>query len=147
MRFLNLKARADRKCGEWLQVNIEHDSNQYAGNKALPALKDIGITKNESSRLQKIAAIPEDKFEDILQEAVFTSRWALVEGYHALGARILEDESKFTKGGYTVDGMLQRLATSLSTSERTIRYTIQFVKKYPSLDQVPEGKNITWDKL
>jgi uncharacterized protein (DUF3084 family) len=68
------KARADRKCGEWLQVNIEHDSNQYAGNKALPALKDIGITKNESSRLQKIAAIPEDRFEGILQEAVFTSR-------------------------------------------------------------------------
>lgn len=36
------KARADRKCGEWLKENVKHDSNQYiAGNNTLPALKDI----------------------------------------------------------------------------------------------------------
>jgi hypothetical protein len=96
------KARADRKCGEWLQVNVKHEGagglrkskcpncNGYGyvdankeyicpmcdgtkkielGNNSLPNLNSIGITKNESSRLQKIAAIPEDKFEDILQEA------------------------------------------------------------------------------
>jgi 16S rRNA G966 N2-methylase RsmD len=32
-------------------------------------LQNLGITKNESSLLQKIASIPEDKFEQILQEA------------------------------------------------------------------------------
>jgi hypothetical protein len=34
-----------------------------------PTLPDIGVTRKESSRLQKIASIPESKFEEILQTA------------------------------------------------------------------------------
>lgn len=64
------KARADRKCGEWMSDNI----NKGGDNRWHPKSQDVtldklGVTKNESSRLQKIAAIPENKFESILKEA------------------------------------------------------------------------------
>lgn len=83
----------------------------------------------------------------IITEAVFTSRWALVEGYHHLGKRILEDEPKMKSGGTTLREALQDLAKHLSISERTLYYAVKFVQKYPELDKVPEGKNITWNKI
>lgn len=68
------KARADRKCGEWLKDNIKQGnikgSNQRENVRSRDVtLQSVGVTKNESSRLQKIADIPEDKFEGILLEA------------------------------------------------------------------------------
>ena len=48
------KARADRKCGEWLRENVKHEGaggiRKQLGNNILPNLKDIGVTKNESRR-------------------------------------------------------------------------------------------------
>lgn len=85
-------------------------------------------------------------FKKYEREAIFTSRWALVEGYWNLGKRIREDENLKTwhaKGNYTY---LQGLANNIATSERTLYYAIQFYNKYPSLDKVPEGKNITMDE-
>jgi len=64
------KARADRKCGEWLKDNIKHGGqNKKAKLQNETSLSDININKTESHRLQKIADIPENKFDDILQEA------------------------------------------------------------------------------
>ena len=83
-----------------------------------------------------------DDCRAIIAEAVFTSRWALVEGYHALGERIREDSDKSP-----ITKLLQDLAVSLHTSDRTLWYAVQFYDKYPRLDAVPEGKNITWNKL
>ena len=82
----------------------------------------------------------------IITEAVFTSRWALVEGYWKLGERIETDENfkKFSKGNQS---SLQDLANNLGTSERTIYYARQAYDKYPELGKIPEGKNITWNKL
>jgi len=59
---------AYRKCGEWLQENIKQGRPEK-GSNTQPFLSDIGINKTESHRLQKIASIPEEKFEGILQEA------------------------------------------------------------------------------
>lgn len=82
----------------------------------------------------------------IITEAVFNSRWALVEGYHQLGERIVMDENyqKAAKGNLS---SWQGLAKNIGISDRTIRYAIQFYEKYPRLDTVPEGKNITWNKI
>lgn len=84
--------------------------------------------------------------KDIVTETIFTSRWALVEGYHKLGERIREDKlaQEFAKGN---KGFVQDLARNISISERTVYYAIQFYDKYPSLDKVPEGKNISWNKV
>ena len=52
--------RHDRKCGEWLKENVKHEGATKKGwneSQDVTRLKDIGVTKNESSRLQKIADI------------------------------------------------------------------------------------------
>lgn len=85
--------------------------------------------------------------KDIITEAFFTSRWALVEGYHQLGERILGEYNNFEREKIYGEKILQRVAQSLGISKRTIYYAIQFAKKYPTLDKVPEGKNITWKKI
>lgn len=83
----------------------------------------------------------------IITEAIFTSRWALVEGYHQLGIRILEDEPKISQGGSTLRQTLQDLANLLHISERTLYYAVETAQKYPDIQTLPEGKNITWNKL
>ena len=83
-----------------------------------------------------------DDCEGIVTEAVFTSRWALVEGYWTLGQRIAQDAEKAP-----ITELLQALAEDLKTGERTLWYAVQMFRKYPQLDTVPEGKNISWNKL
>jgi N6-adenosine-specific RNA methylase IME4 len=82
----------------------------------------------------------------IITEAVFTSRWALVEGYHQLGKRIREDNNvkKYAKGSKT---FVQDLGQKIGISTSTLYYALQAYDKYPDLQKIPEGKNITWNKL
>lgn len=91
-----------------------------------------------------------DECKTIITETIFTSRWALVEGYHKLGERIREDCPRHEKGQHyqgTIGELLQGLGVKLKTSETTLWYAVQFFDKYPSLDKVPEGKNISWNKV
>jgi len=82
-----------------------------------------------------------------ITEAVFTSRWALVEGYWNLGKRISEENKNFERAKIYGKKIVQDLAKSLSISERTIHYSLQAYDKFPDLDKIPEGKNISWNKL
>ena len=84
---------------------------------------------------------------DIITEAIYQSRWALVEGYHNLGKRILEEHDNFERNKIYGEKIVQGLAESLNMSSRILWYSIQFVQKYPDLTKVPEGKNITWNKI
>ena len=87
-----------------------------------------------------------DECKAIITETIFSSRWALVEGYHALGERIQTDEGfqKYAKGNADA---CKTLAKNIGISDRTLYYAIQFYDKYPRLDLVPEGKNISWNKV
>lgn len=87
-----------------------------------------------------------DDCKAIITEAVFCSRWALVEGYHQMGERIRNDLDfiKYSKGSKT---SVQGLAKNIGISERTIYYAMQFYDKYPQIAEVPEGKNVTWNKI
>jgi hypothetical protein len=76
----------------------------------------------------------------IVTEAVYNSRWALVEGYWQLGKRMREDPSFNTK-------LLQDLAVDIKVSERTMWYALKAYDKYPDINKMPEGKNISWNKL
>ena len=55
----------------------------------------------------------------IIVEAVFNSRWALVEGYHQVGERIVTDKNfqKYAKGNYS---SFQGLGKNLGIAVRTI---------------------------
>ncbi len=88
-----------------------------------------------------------EECQAIITESVFTSRWTLIEGYHMLGKRIPEENANFRKAKVYGKKITQRVATSLNKSQRTIEQAIQFAKKYPELDELPEGKNISWHKI
>ena len=88
-----------------------------------------------------------DDCQSIMVEAEFTSRWVLVEGYHSLGLRILQDEHKLVSGGSTLREALKRVSNLLNKGERTLYKVVQFAQQYPDLDLLPEGKNTSWRKI
>jgi len=97
----------------------------------------------------KIIVLPEEQAfieecKSIITESVFTSRWALVEGYWLLGQRVSQEQDKYAKGN---ESSLQTLAKNINIHTRTLYYAVQAYKKYPKLDTIPDGKNISWNKL
>lgn len=87
-----------------------------------------------------------DECKAIIIETIFNSRWALVEGYWKLGERVREDKiaQEHAKGNKS---FVQDLARNLKISDRTLYYSLQAYDKFPALDKIPEGKNISWNKL
>jgi len=91
-----------------------------------------------------------DECRAIITEAVFTWRWAKVEGYWRTGERIRQDCPRHKKGEHyqgKLDKLLSDLRVSVGISEATLWRAVALYDKYPSLDQIPEGKNISWNKL
>jgi hypothetical protein len=77
-----IKVRAERRCGELLRSSAEagerdpggrgrriesHDATQQ------PTLSDLGITRDQSSRYQKLAAMPSEHFESAVETAKATA--------------------------------------------------------------------------
>ncbi len=85
--------------------------------------------------------------EAIITEGVFTSRWSLIQTYHNLGKRILEENDNFDREKIYGKEIVQRVSASLQKSERTVLKAIQFARIFPDLDALPEGKNISWHKI
>jgi hypothetical protein len=77
-----------------------------------------------------------EEIKAIMTEAVFASRWAIIEGYWNIGKRIIEENETPL-----------RIAKSLGKSQRTIEYSVQFAKKFTKLEELPDGKNISWRKV
>ncbi len=88
-----------------------------------------------------------EELNDIIVETSFTSRWALVEGYHTVGTRILQENDNFERSKIYSEKIAQRVAESLGKSERTINYAIKFAQLYPDLNMLTEGKNISWHHI
>lgn len=83
----------------------------------------------------------------IIVEHEFNSRWALVEGYHALGTRILAENDNFERSKIYGENIVARVRESIGKSKATIWRAIQFAKKYPDLEALPEGKNTSWGQI
>ena len=65
-----IKLRAERRAGELLKETPKAKGNQYSANSqpvSEQKLSDMGITYNQSSKWQKIANIPKEKFENYLE--------------------------------------------------------------------------------
>lgn len=88
-----------------------------------------------------------DDCQTIITETEFSARWMLVEGYHALGARILEDEPKMVIGGSDLRQTLSRVSKDMGKGERTLYRAVQFVRKCPDLELLPYGKDVSWRKI
>ena len=84
---------------------------------------------------------------DITVETEFASNWALVEGRHLLGSRILQDYEKAQLLRMPDSELVQRIALSIKRSKRTVYYSIQFVRMFPDLNSLPDGKNVRWGHI
>ena len=73
-------------------------------------------------------------------EKVTASKLILIEGYWEVGKLIKEF------GGNTTS-LLQDLAVDTGRSERMLWYAYEIYNTYPDLNTLPEGKNISLNKL
>ena len=90
----------------------------------------------------------QELIEDIegrLIEGVFNSRWELISCYHSVGKTIVDYIEE--TGAGTDSEVCHAVAQASGKSQRTIYNAIQFYRKYPNLDKLPEGKNISWHKI
>jgi len=83
-----------------------------------------------------------EQIKATITEAVHNSRWMLVEGYWSVG-KLLREE--FGKKDLTK--VLTGLSVEVSVSSRTLWRALSCYDKYPDINTIPEGKNITWWKL
>ena len=74
----------------------------------------------------------------IWTENDFLSRWHRIKAYHEIGMRILEEGTPYGSN------IVSLVAQSIGKSTRNIYRAIEFAKRFPDLDLLPEGKNTTW---
>ena len=87
-----------------------------------------------------------DDIDGMATEGIFASRWMLVETYHNIGRRIVADEN-YKKYYHGHGEILTDLSNLCSVHVRDIYRAMKFYSKYPDLDLIPEGKNISWNKI
>jgi len=88
-----------------------------------------------------------DELQDIITEKRFEHTTALIECYHMVGTRILQENDNFERSKIYGENILQTLAKSLGRSQRTLAYAVKFAKLYPELNMLLEGKNWTWNHI
>jgi len=84
---------------------------------------------------------------DLITEKTFTSRWELIDCYHQVGTRILQENDNFERAKIYGENILQGLAKSIGRSQRTLAYAVKFAKMYPDLNLLPEAKNTSWNHI
>lgn len=84
--------------------------------------------------------------KSIINSCEFSSRWALVEGYHSLGKRILTENDNFDRSKIYGGEIVARLRESLGKSEATIWRSVQFARKYPDIQPLKE-RGLSWHKV
>jgi hypothetical protein len=85
--------------------------------------------------------------KNIIVEREFAARWELIEGYHSLGKRILDEYPNFERAQIYGEEIASRVSESLGRAERTVERAIQFAKMYPDLNLLPEGKDTSWHRI
>ena len=88
-------------------------------------------------------ALIED-LKSVITEGVFNSNWTLLQTYHLVGKRILEEQKAQKISGSKLRHSVSR---DLGKSVRTIQRACQFAEKFPDINELPEGKAITWSKI
>lgn len=87
-----------------------------------------------------------DQIHELATEGIFNSRWLLLETYHGIGRLILDNEN-YKRYSHGNGRILTDLSELCGVHERDLRRSIQFVTKYPDINTLPDGKNISWNKV
>ena len=109
--------------------------------------------KNELVKVGNILADQEwyqhliEDCKAIITERKFNASWKLIQCKWEIGDRILKENDNFERAKIYGKEIVRRVALSLNARKREIYLCIQFRKKYPDLNELPEGKAITWHKI
>lgn len=69
---LQIRIRAEERCGELLEAQLQHGGDRRSRSRSDdPTLKDLGISKQQSSDWQRLAAIPTEHFEADLADPMW----------------------------------------------------------------------------
>ena len=79
-----------------------------------------------------------EEIKDLITEGEFNARWGLIETYHQVGVLIVNNN---------LEDSLQDLAQYVGRSPRMIYYCLALVNRFPELTLLPEGKNISMNKI
>ena len=85
-----IKLRAERKAGEYLKgMEMNKGGNQpIQRNDRLASLNEIGVTLNNSSQWQRIADIPEPRFETFINDCYTDKKEITTTGAYKLSKQI-----------------------------------------------------------
>ena len=83
----------------------------------------------------KDSQLPEE-LRSLLTEAIFNHRWILLEGYHSVGEVVFKKKLE-----------IEKVAQWTGQRPKTIHYCLELYKKYPNINSVPDGKNVSWYKI
>ena len=76
-----------------------------------------------------------EEFTDLYVEDSFHVRWTEIEFYHDLGMILAEAQD------------LKPYAKSIKKHESFLKTCVDFYRKYPVLNNLPYGKDISWSRL
>jgi hypothetical protein len=79
-----------------------------------------------------------EEIDACITEHVFLSRQTLLEGYHHVGKLILEARAS---------KKLDTIALYAPVRAKTLFYCTELAKRYPDLNSLPDGKNVSWHKI
>ena len=88
-----------------------------------------------------------EELKALIVEAEFNSRMALLEAYHEAGRVIEETYNNPDNPFSNKEDLVQGIAGKIGRSERTLWLANKFYKTYPDINRLPEGKNISWNKV
>jgi hypothetical protein len=88
-----------------------------------------------------------EDLRDIVVERSFSANWEKILGKHEIGKRILEEYPNFERKYIYGKDIAGVVAESLNCSRRDINRCIRFARKYPNLNLLPAGKNVSWNKI
>ena len=145
-RCAEIKIRAERKAGELLQELERHPPGPLPIDKSHdgtqpPRLEDLGITKNQSSRWQAIAGIPEKNFEERVEEIkgngneLTSKEFLSLAGYLQRQQAIREQEQAVEQVGPLPTGSYNVIVIDppWRYSHRPTDFTKHNVTPYPTL--------------
>ena len=78
-----------------------------------------------------------EELKATITEEVFNLRWGMIELKHKVGLMITSRP----------DVTVQKVAKDSGLNERDLQRCVQFYIKYPDINALPDGKNISWHKV
>ena len=82
--------KSERKAGDWLQENVRHDGGRPQENT--DTLSTLGIHNKESQRWQLQASVPEERFNDWVDDSLDKGKEITASGLRKLAREVQREE-------------------------------------------------------